>query len=170
MNEEILKEAVNFGATIDNRWDKYTDGGRLFFLSKLFALCREAKKQVEKSSVTDFERGSWLLIQSRIIQKLEDVPTVEMIKVANFSKQKMIELEKDCGGQYLKEVREFIKNFMQENNNMTQEGWICPRCGKVNAPWVMQCFCNRNTHILPKVGAPYYEGDQATCNAKEDKQ
>lgn len=112
MNEEILKEAVNFGATIGNRWDKYTDGGRLFFLSKLFALCRKAKKQVEKSSVTDFERGSWLLIQSRIIQKLEDVPTVEMIKVANFSKQKMIELEKDCGGQYLKEVREFIKNFM----------------------------------------------------------
>lgn len=53
---------------------------------------------------------------------------------------------------------------------MAQEGWICPRCGKVNAPWLMQCFCNRNTHILPKVGAPYYEGDQATCNTKEDKQ
>lgn len=34
---------------------------------------------------------------------------------------------------------------------MAQEGWICPRCGKVNAPWVMQCFCNRNTQILPKV-------------------
>lgn len=50
---------------------------------------------------------------------------------------------------------------------MAQEGWICPRCGKVNAPWVMQCSCNRNTQILPKVGAPYYEGDQATCNAKE---
>lgn len=114
MNEEILKEAVNFGATIGNRWDKYTDGGRLFFLSKLFALCREAKKQVEKSSVTDFERGSWLLIQSRIIQKLEDVPTVEMIKLANFSKQKMIELEKDCGGQYLKEVETFIKIFMED--------------------------------------------------------
>ena len=53
---------------------------------------------------------------------------------------------------------------------MAQEGWICPRCGKVNAPWVMQCSCNRNTQILPKVGAPYYEGDQATCNTKEDKQ
>lgn len=53
---------------------------------------------------------------------------------------------------------------------MAQEGWICPRCGKVNAPWVMQCFCNRNTQILPKVGAPYYEGDQATCNTKEGKQ
>lgn len=52
---------------------------------------------------------------------------------------------------------------------MAQEGWICPRCGKVNAPWVMQCFCNRNTNILPKVGAPYYEGDQATCNTKEEE-
>lgn len=53
---------------------------------------------------------------------------------------------------------------------MAQEGWICPRYGKVNAPWVMQCSCNRDTQILPKVGAPYYEGDQATCKAKEDKQ
>ena len=53
-----------------------------------------------------------MLIQSRIILKLESVDTVEMIKTANFSKQKMIELEKDCGGQYLKEVREFIKIFM----------------------------------------------------------
>lgn len=114
MNEEILKDAVNFGATLGNHWEKYTDGGRSFFLSKFFALCREAKKQVEKSCVTDFERGSWLLIQSRIIQKLEDVPTVEMIKVANFSKQKMIELEKDCGGQYLTEVKTFIKLFMED--------------------------------------------------------
>ena len=50
---------------------------------------------------------------------------------------------------------------------MAQEGWICPRCGKVNAPWVVQCSCNRNTQILPKVGAPYYEGDQAMCNIED---
>ena len=53
---------------------------------------------------------------------------------------------------------------------MSQEGWICPRCGKVNAPWVIQCSCNRDTQILPKVGAPYYEGGQVTCNIDEDKQ
>lgn len=40
--------------------------------------------------------------------------TVEMIKTANFSKQKMIELEKDSGGQYLKEVETFIKIFMED--------------------------------------------------------
>ena len=52
---------------------------------------------------------------------------------------------------------------------MAQEGWIFSFFVNVNAPWVMQCFCNRNTYIVPKVGAPYYEGGQATCDTKEDK-
>lgn len=114
MNEDILKEVVNFGATMGDKWENFTICGKIFLLSRLFAKCREAKKEVEKNSVTDFERGSWLLIQSRIILKLESVATVEMIKTANFSKQKMIELEKDSGGQYLKEVETFIKIFMED--------------------------------------------------------
>ena len=63
-----------------------------------------------------------------------------------------------------------FKRESVKEKNIAQEGLICPRFGKVNAPWVMQCFCNRNTQILPKVGSPYYKGDQATCNTKEDKQ
>lgn len=27
---------------------------------------------------------------------------------------------------------------------MSEEGWICPRCGQVNAPWVAHCNCNMN--------------------------
>lgn len=25
---------------------------------------------------------------------------------------------------------------------MAQEGWICPKCGKVHAPWVPSCECS----------------------------
>lgn len=25
-----------------------------------------------------------------------------------------------------------------------KEGWICPRCGKVNAPFISQCSCESN--------------------------
>ena len=33
-------------------------------------------------------------------------------------------------------------------------GWVCPVCGKVNAPWASQCTCNG------KLQAPY----GPTCN------
>lgn len=27
----------------------------------------------------------------------------------------------------------------------SQQGWECPRCGKIWAPWVMQCNCSKET-------------------------
>lgn len=33
------------------------------------------------------------------------------------------------------------------------EGWLCPRCKRVNAPWVSQCTCNETiTTNTPIVG------------------
>ena len=26
-----------------------------------------------------------------------------------------------------------------------EQGWECPRCGRINAPWVRSCDCNRDT-------------------------
>lgn len=30
-----------------------------------------------------------------------------------------------------------------------KEGWICPRCDKVNAPFIEQCTCENDTSTLP---------------------
>lgn len=35
-------------------------------------------------------------------------------------------------------------------------GWICPKCGKVNAPWVASCDCVSSIKITyPPYVAPY---------------
>lgn len=27
----------------------------------------------------------------------------------------------------------------------SQKGWECPRCGRINAPWLPCCSCNKST-------------------------
>lgn len=29
-----------------------------------------------------------------------------------------------------------------------EQGWECPRCGRINAPWVRQCDCNGNNWTI----------------------
>ena len=29
-----------------------------------------------------------------------------------------------------------------------EQGWECPRCGHINAPWVRQCDCSRNNWTI----------------------
>ena len=32
------------------------------------------------------------------------------------------------------------------------EAWICPRCGRVNAPWMAQCTCDANNYSKTECG------------------
>ena len=54
-----------------------------------------------------------------------------------------------------------------------QEGWLCRRCGKVNAPWVRQCDCHGSgTTITWTSSNPYHQydtwKDKVTCASDAD--
>lgn len=37
-------------------------------------------------------------------------------------------------------------SYTYNNHSYTSEkGWECPRCGRINAPWVRQCDCSPST-------------------------
>lgn len=31
-----------------------------------------------------------------------------------------------------------------DNITFTQQGWECPRCGQINAPWMPYCTCKKS--------------------------
>ena len=33
----------------------------------------------------------------------------------------------------------------------SEKGWECPRCGRINAPWVRQCDCSPSTSTWDKI-------------------
>lgn len=37
------------------------------------------------------------------------------------------------------------KSYTQVSNPHIEDGWRCPRCGRINAPWVRQCDCSPST-------------------------
>ena len=34
------------------------------------------------------------------------------------------------------------------NHYNAEQGWECPRCGRINAPWVRQCDCSRSNWTI----------------------
>lgn len=51
----------------------------------------------------------------------------------------------------------------------SEKGWECPRCGRINAPWVRQCDCSRDnkqdiTWNKDDYTKPWWYDYKVTCN------
>ena len=53
---------------------------------------------------------------------------------------------------------------------MLQEGWLCPRCQKINAPWVSQCSCENNlkTNITCSLADSFTKEYENFCGTKTE--
>ena len=57
----------------------------------------------------------------------------------------------------------------KNHSRYTEKGWECPRCGRINAPWVRQCDCSRNdkwdiTWAKDYYTKPWWYDYKVTCN------
>ena len=44
------------------------------------------------------------------------------------------------------------------------KGWVCPLCGRANAPWVSQCSCTGSPFVKTSASSAYSASPCQTCS------
>lgn len=64
-------------------------------------------------------------------------------------------------------------DYPKETPSVSEKGWECPRCGRINAPWIRQCDCSAKWEIMYNTDTPdwwkdYVKAAQADCVGGSD--
>ena len=56
------------------------------------------------------------------------------------------------------------------NRPRAEQGWECPRCGHINAPWIRQCDCSRSNWTITSdwTYKPEWWRDYVYCQQAND--
>lgn len=51
------------------------------------------------------------------------------------------------------------------DNNFINQGWLCPRCGRINAPWLPNCSCSGKPMEITCGDYTHYPAEWSTAGA-----
>ena len=66
------------------------------------------------------------------------------------------------------ELKDEIEAKLKNNNNLYEKGWVCPKCGRVNAPWIAYCPCSVHQDHWNQPNYPNYPNDYLTPGIPSD--
>ena len=58
-----------------------------------------------------------------------------------------------------------IGNITNVRDSYISQGWLCPRCGKINAPWMSQCNCSGKPIEITCGDYTHYPAEWSTAGA-----
>jgi uncharacterized OB-fold protein len=50
-------------------------------------------------------------------------------------------------------LEQAIKECLEKAEKKSKMGWECPKCGRVNAPWMPECPCAAGVMVPPKTSS-----------------
>ena len=112
------------------------------------------------------EEAFKFLKENNMATKIRETETLYGEDAEKFLKDVEDNLKKDCTEAF-ERARKIYDPFKKEEKNpstYTTQGWECPRCHTIHAPWVQGCYCANVYPFYPEYPHYPYVTWYTTCH------